>query len=304
MAELNKDKLSPRSLEFLKNALPEEWMELQNEKHVNVMLSKFITVDPQMLQMKEHIKTLAEVDDPVLIVGETGTGKELIANALHGDRNDCRDAKGPEIGRFIAVNCAGIPDTLVESALFGHKAGAFTGATKDRVGVFQSAYGGTVFLDEIGELSMGVQAKLLRVLQERCMTKLGGEQDDPIPLNCRFIAATHKNLEELITEDDPKFREDFYYRISTFQLRTKPLFKRWDDIHPIIQSLTSNIEKCNYPIKDTKAFSEIIINALHKDKTTLPGNVRQLQQIIRRHHVLGELPTFTEEQNKNSKTAR
>lgn len=226
----------------------------------NKWLDQLITQDERMLKLKEDVLKLIPHEDCVLIRGETGTGKELIARALHGSR------KGP----FMAINCAGMPDTLIESELFGHAKGSFTGAEKTKIGLMELAENGTLFLDEIGELNMPTQAKLLRVIQERSVRRVGGDQE--IKINCRIVSATHRELSH------SEFRKDLYYRISTFELVTIPLHDRWQDISLIVAAL--DVDKkipsieifCNFPYRK------------------LEGNVRQLQQLVRRFYVLGEMP--------------
>lgn len=292
-------KLTPEQLAKFKALAPDEWKSIEAEKHVNKWLAKFICDEhayPVLADLKRDVRLLAEVDDPVLIQGETGTGKELLANALHGERGEDLPTRGA--GKFIAINCAGIPETLVESALFGHKAGAFTGAAKgDRAGVFQAAWNGTVFLDEIGELSMSVQAKLLRALQEKVISKVGAEDQEPEKINCRFVAATHKDLQYLIKIG--QFREDLYYRISTFQLNTLPLRERSADVPLIVKHLIIKDKGANkYEIDDIEEFCKPILEELAKPRLPFPGNVRQLEQIVRRFHVLGKMPEFDNEKIK------
>ena len=165
------------------------------------------------------IESLAITDVSVLIQGETGTGKELIAKAIH--YNSPRKA-----GRFIAVNCGAITETLLESELFGHEKGAFTGAITQRKGIFEAADGGTLFLDEIGEISASTQVKLLRVLQESEFQRVGGS--DPIRVNIRIVAATNQNLEDLVKAG--RFRQDLFYRLNVFPITVPPLRERIEDI--------------------------------------------------------------------------
>lgn len=220
------------------------------------ILDQFITMDKDMIAMKKDVQILQAEDDPVLIVGETGTGKELIAKALHGSRS----------GKFIAVNCTAMPNELIESELFGHAKGSFTGAINDRVGKFQAAWGGTLFLDEIGDMPLDMQTKLLRVLQEKVYSPIGSNNEEKVC--CRVIAATNKTIEQLL--GGLHFREDLFYRLSTFILQTKPLVDRMDDIRHIVDSLGGE----NLP--DDTAWN-------------LKGNVRSLQAQIRRWLVLGKL---------------
>lgn len=256
---------SPELIQFLYNkGMVQEAKELERKWGLSTetedWLLKFITQDEEMIKLKEKIRKLAPEDDPVLIQGETGTGKELLARALHGARK----------GKFVAINCAGMPRELVESELFGHAQGSFTGATKAVPGLIEVAEEGTLFLDEIGDLAFDTQAKLLRVLQERTIRAVGGKEDKKIDV--RFVAASHFNLAERVKES--KFRLDLYARLSTFELFTKPLKDRIGDIPLIARSLGVDISKFQ-------------INWKEIDLTL---NVRTIQQIIRRYQVLGTLP--------------
>jgi transcriptional regulator with PAS, ATPase and Fis domain len=234
-------------------------------------LSRFVTENPKMLQLKEDVRKLATVEDDstqlfsVLISGPTGTGKELIALALHGDR----------VGEFVPINCAGLPSELVESELFGHVQGSFTGATRTKDGLMKIANNGTLFLDEIGELSLQVQAKLLRAIQEKKIRKVGGDKDEII--SCRIVCATHRDLKDMCKHN--KFRIDLYARISTFELDTIKLLERQEDIVPIINSIPGGKE-----FYEALTIDGDIINI------DLSLNVRSLQQHIKRYKVLGKLP--------------
>jgi len=224
-------------------------------------LDKFITVNPVMLEMKETVRKLQPENDPVLIFGPTGTGKELIAHALHGSRE----------GKFIAVNCTALPSELLESELFGHKKGAFTGASDDRVGKFRAAWKGTLFLDEIGDMPLDMQAKLLRVLQENSVCPLGSDREEII--ECRVVAATNMNLRNLV--DTGMFRLDLYHRLSVFEINLTSLDARLEDIEHIIDYLGGN--GLVTAVKDNP-----------KHEWNLEGNVRSLQAQIRRWLVLGK----------------
>lgn len=224
-------------------------------------LAKFITRNPVMLEMKDMVRKLAPISDTVLICGDTGTGKELIARALHGDR----------MGKFVALNCAGMPEHLIESELFGHVAGAFTDARQTKAGLMKAANDGTLFLDEIGDLALPLQAKFLRALQERTIRKVGSNEEEPI--TCRIVCATHWQLCELI--EQKKFRLDLYARISTFQIDTLSLEKRLEDIEPIVMSLDSTGDTWKM-IKDMS--------------WDFPLNVRTLEQIVKRWTVLKQKP--------------
>lgn len=228
---------------------------------VEEVLVRFLTKDPDMIALKNNTRKLAPHPDSVLVRGQTGTGKELIARALHSNR----------AGPFVDLNCAGMPEHLIESELFGHVKGAFTGADSTTPGMFRIADKGTLFLDEIGELGLSLQAKLLRVLQERVVRKVGGKQSEPI--TCRIIAATHQNLESLVACG--KFRKDLYWRLSTFELYTKPLSERIGDIALLVENLD--------PLRTfPRDFAW--------EKIDLGGNVRTVQQVVRRFQVLGTLP--------------
>lgn len=234
-------------------------------KGTDLWLRKFITHDEETLAMLDDVRRLAKTDDEVLITGETGTGKETIARAMIGSRD----------AQVLAINCAGLPDNLIESELFGHVRGAFTGAESQKTGLMTAAKNGVLFLDEIGELPLHVQAKLLRALQEKQIRKVGSNVVEEI--NCKFVCATHRNIKQMVKED--KFRQDLYARISTFELHIKPLRHRECDIVPIIESLPGG--------KDfLKAINE---QGIHISKFDLSLNVRSLIQHVRRYAVLGRL---------------
>ena len=221
-------------------------------------LDKFITQDLDMLKMKEDVRKLVNLDDPVLIHGESGTGKSIIAKALHGPRK----------GKFVHVNCTSMPDELIESELFGHKKGSFTGAIADRVGKFQEASGGTIFLDEIGDMPINMQTKLLLAIEEKWICQVGSNEE--IPINCRIISATNQDVKT-------KIRNDLYWRLSVFELSISPLRNRLLDVELIAKSIDPN-----FPIKDflnTPRHAE-------DEYIGLYGNVRQLQRAIKRWKTL------------------
>lgn len=219
----------------------------------------------------ELVRNIAAFDVNVLLTGETGTGKELCARALH--YNSLRQDKV-----FIAENCGALPDELLESELFGHKRGAFTGASEDRVGLFELASGGTIFLDEIGDTSPAFQVKLLRVLQEKEVRPLGSNQRRPVDV--RVIAATNRNLKEDVRNG--KFRQDLYYRLATFEIELPPLRKRKADIAPIaIAILKESMDELG---KHVKGISEEALQCFQV--YPWPGNIRELQNEIKRMLVL------------------
>ncbi len=229
---------------------------------------KFVFVDPASQLLLALAQRVAQADVTTLLVGPTGSGKEVMARVLHESSPRC---KGP----FVALNCAAMPDHLIEDMLFGHEKGAFTGAHKDHKGLFELAHGGTLFLDEIGEMPIQLQSKLLRVLQERQLTRLGGQQ--LIAVNVRIIAATNKDLKKAI--EDKEFREDLYYRIATFRLKLLPLSERPQDIVPLaLQCLIDTAPEQRWQISPT-AKQELLQYAW-------PGNVRELENVMRRATVL------------------
>jgi PAS domain S-box-containing protein len=224
-----------------------------------------VTGDPAMKQVFEILPTISRSATSVLINGETGTGKNLLARAIH---NLSARAAGP----MITVNCAALPETLLESELFGYKAGAFTGAVRDRPGRFAAAEGGTLFLDEIGDIPLGMQVKLLRVLQERVYERLGEQK--PIPCDIRFLAATHRDLAEMVAEG--KFRRDLYYRINVLNVDIPPLRDRKGDIPLLAQRF---IER--FSLSRGKHVTGLSSAALELLMThDYPGNVRELENII------------------------
>ncbi|HEB51387.1 MAG TPA: sigma-54-dependent Fis family transcriptional regulator [Desulfobulbus sp.] len=225
-----------------------------------------------MRELFELITKLAEDDQTtVLIQGESGTGKELVAKAIH--------ARSPRrSGNFVPVNCAAIPDDLLESELFGYTKGAFTGATSAKIGRIEYADGGSLFLDEIGDMKPMLQAKLLRVLQEREFEQVGGLKS--IPVNVRVIAATHRNLEQMVAEG--KFREDLYYRLSVIPVTIPPLRERCEDIPLLIEYFIDNLKKSSR--KPLQGFDLAAIQAICS--YPWPGNVRELENLVRHMSIL------------------
>lgn len=213
----------------------------------------------------DRINTVAPVDSAVLIQGETGTGKEVIAQAIH-------EAGPRRQGRFVAVNCAAIPSALVESELFGHERGAFTGAVAQTTGRFQAADRGTLFLDEIGDLPLELQPKLLRVLQEKQCERLGSGR--LIQVDVRVITATNQDLWSMVQER--KFRADLYYRLNVFPIMLPPLRERIDDIPPLVEYFAQKFAK--QQAKSIDRVSDDVMEVLKKHDW--PGNVRELQNVI------------------------
>ena len=226
---------------------------------------RIVSSSPQMKLVKHLATEVAASDATVLITGESGTGKELFARAIHGASSR---SKGP----FVALNCAGIPEHLLESELFGYQKGAFTDAKQSKAGRFQMAEGGTLFLDEIGEMSPMAQAKLLRVLEDHAVSPLGQTHD--IPVNIRVIAATNEDLPAQIKAG--RFRLDLYYRLNVYQLRIPPLRERLDDIEPIVRSFLETARRDHG--RRAQRISPDALAALRRHDW--PGNVRELHNVI------------------------
>ena len=233
---------------------------------------------PAMAGVLSHVEKVARTDSTVLILGETGTGKELIARTIH-EQSVRRERV------MVTVNCAALPKDLLESELFGHEKGAFTGATQLKRGRFEVATGGTLFLDEVGELSSEAQAKLLRVLQEGEIQRLGGETT--IRVNVRVVAATHRDLAEMTS--DGRFRNDLYYRLSVFPLRVPPLRERRTDITLLVSHF---IEV--YARRFGKTFTKFDeASSVKLLGYSWPGNIRELQNIIERSAILCSGPELS-----------
>ena len=225
---------------------------------------------PATQTLRQLIKTIAASSSTALVTGESGTGKELVAQALH--------ATGPRAeGRFVPINCGAIPRELIESELFGHRKGAFTGAVVDRIGRIELAHGGTLFLDEIGDLPMDMQVKLLRVLQERCILPVGASRE--VPVDVRVVAATHKNLEQEVKEG--RFREDLYYRLNVLPIRTTPLRERYQDM---VELLGFYADKHAMPGSRPVSFAPDMLEMLAQ--YAWPGNVRELSNLVDRFSTL------------------
>jgi len=232
---------------------------------------EYIGETAALKKIRELVKTVAESRSTVLVSGESGTGKELIARSIH--------YLSPRQGApFVKVNCAALPEGLIESELFGHEKGAFTGALKSRVGKFEYASGGTLLMDEIGEMPIAVQAKLLRVLQEREVHKVGGEE--PIEIDVRIVATTNRNLEEAI--ENGAFREDLYYRLNVFHIHLPPLRERMEDIPSLTEHFIRKYNQENgYAVEGVEPQCMDILNSYQ-----WPGNIRELENAIERAVVL------------------
>ena len=237
-----------------------------------------ITRDPAMLKLCQQIEKLAPTDVTVLLLGESGTGKEILARALH-EKSSRR--KKP----FVAINCAAIPETLLESELFGHERGAFTGANAKKIGKVEQASGGTLFLDETGDLPLSLQAKLLRFLQERVIERLGGTS--PIPVDVRVVCATHQNLRALI--EAKEFREDLFYRLSEITIDIPPLRNRIGDAVLLSHAMVKKFSASNKSV--ARQLSQDAIDSIQNH--TWPGNVRELENCIKRAVIMAEGNTVT-----------
>jgi two-component system, NtrC family, nitrogen regulation response regulator NtrX len=264
-----------RLLNTVRNALEQKVLVIENK-----LLKKKISKNFEMIgesepinYIKEIIEKVANTEAKVLITGPNGSGKELVAHWLHEKSSR---SKSP----LIEVNCAAIPSELIESELFGHVKGSFTGAVKDRLGKFESANGGTIFLDEIGDMSLSAQAKVLRALQENKVARVGSEKD--IDVNVRVVAATNKDLQKEIAEGN--FREDLYHRLAVILIKVPPLNDRREDIPLLVDFFATKISEKQGSIK--KQFSQEAIQLLKSYNWT--GNIRELRNVVERLIILGE----------------
>ncbi len=263
-----------RLLNTVRNALDRKELVVENKLLKKKVSKKYemIGESKALLKIKDMIDKVAPTDARVLITGANGTGKELVAHWLH---QKSQRASGP----MIEVNCAAIPSELIESELFGHLKGAFTGANKDRAGKFEAANGGTIFLDEIGDMSLPAQAKVLRALQENKIQRVGSDKD--IKVDVRIIAATNKNLKKEI--ENGKFREDLYHRLAVILIDVPALNKRREDIPILINYFLNKITSDQGTTK--KTFSNKAIKLLQEYDWT--GNIRELRNVIERLIILG-----------------
>ena len=263
-----------RLLNTVRNALDKKELVVEN-----TLLKKKVSKNYEMIgnseainKIKDIIDKVAITDARVLITGPNGTGKELVAHWLH---QKSQRANGP----MVEVNCAAIPSELIESELFGHVKGAFTSANKDRAGKFEAANGGTIFLDEVGDMSLSAQAKVLRALQENRIQRVGSDKD--IKVNVRVVAATNKDLKKEIEQS--KFREDLYHRLAVILIQVPSLNERRDDIPLLVEYFTTKIAEEHGTAK--KTFSDKAINLLKEYDWT--GNIRELRNVVERLIILG-----------------
>lgn len=258
---IEKPVLLPRLLTSIKNAL-----KLIASKQYSQNKCPMIGKSQVMTDLLVRIRKLANLEDSILIIGESGTGKELVAENLHLLSNRFGNP-------FLRLNCAALSPQLIESELFGHQKGSFTGADTDKKGFFELASSGTLFLDEIGDLPLGLQSKLLRVLQEKSIIPVGGVQE--ISINTRILSATHQNLDQMVQKG--LFREDLLYRIATFRIPLPPLRERLDDIDDLAPYLLQKFLDAN-----NLGYKEFLVEAIKKLKTyKYPGNVRELAAVIK-----------------------
>ncbi len=258
--------------------LLQEIKQLRREINEDLAALPLVGKSAAMKRVLELIEKVAPTNSTVLITGESGTGKELVARAVH-------ERSPVSTEPFVAINCAGFQETLLESELFGHVKGAFTGATRDKAGFFETAGEGTIFLDEISEMPLSLQSKLLRVLEQREFYRVGGT--NLIPMKARIIAATNKNLQERIQEGS--FREDLYYRIAVFEIDLPPLRQRKTDIPLLVDYFIRKFNKelkTNYAAIDPAALQALM-------HYSWPGNIRELRNLVERAMILCDGQTLT-----------
>ncbi|MEP2023172.1 MAG: sigma-54 dependent transcriptional regulator [Reichenbachiella sp.] len=278
-----------RLLLTIKNALDKSNL-IQETKVLKKKVAKSLEIvgeSKPIQEVKETIEKVASTEARVLITGENGTGKELVANAIHKLSNR---SKKP----LIEVNCAAIPSELIESELFGHEKGSFTSAVKQRIGKFEQADNGTIFLDEIGDMSLSAQAKVLRALQENKITRVGGEKE--IKVNVRVLAATNKNLKEEINQK--RFREDLYHRLSVILIKVPSLKDRSEDIPLLVDKFIDDIS--NEYGTSKKAIEDKAIDQLKKGNWT--GNIRELRNVVERLIIMSDGTITAEDVKKYADT--
>lgn len=258
---------------FYLHSLQQENRRLQAQAYSSI--SGIITRDPALVKVCRSIEKVAPSDATVILLGESGTGKEILARTLH--LSSARREK-----RFMAINCAAIPEALLESELFGYEKGAYTGAVKQTTGKIELAHEGTFFLDEVGDLPLSLQAKLLRFLQERVIERVGGRKE--IPVDVRVVCATHQNLKKLIEEG--RFREDLYYRLSEIVITIPPLRERVGDAALLAHHFRNKF--CTQEKRSSLNFSKEAIAAI--ESHTWPGNVREMENCIKRAVIMADGP--------------
>jgi two-component system NtrC family response regulator len=251
---------------------------LQTQTHS--LIAGVITRDPLLLKVCRNVEKVAPSDATVILLGESGTGKEILARALH--QSSARREK-----RFMAINCAAIPEALLESELFGYEKGAYTGAVKQTPGKIELAHEGTFFLDEVGDLPMALQAKLLRFLQERVIERVGGRKE--IAVDVRIVCATHQNLKKLIEEG--RFREDLYYRLSEIVITIPPLRERVGDAALLAHHFKNKF--CAHEKRASLSFSQDALAAI--ESHPWPGNVREMENCIKRAVIMADGPIVSAE---------
>jgi formate hydrogenlyase transcriptional activator len=270
--------LAFREIRELKEQLSKEKLYLEDEIRTEMNFAQIIGNTASLRKVLKHVGTVAPTDSTVLIYGETGTGKELIARAIH-------DLSSRRSKPFVKLNCAAIPTGLLESELFGHEKGAFTGAIAQRIGRFEVADGGTIFLDEIGEIPLELQTKLLRVLQEREFERLGSSRT--LRTNARLIAATNRDLEAMVAEQ--KFRSDLFFRLNVFPVHVPPLRERQGDIPLLVRHFTQQFSRRMNKVMET--IPSATIDALCRYHW--PGNIRELQNVIERAVIISTGPVLS-----------
>ena len=275
-----------RLLTTVRNALDKKKLIVENKVLKKKIKKNFemIGESKAILEIKNLIEKVAETEAKILINGPNGSGKELVAKSIH---ISSKRADSP----LIEVNCAAIPSELIESELFGHVKGSFTGAIKDKMGKFEAANNGTIFLDEIGDMSLSAQAKVLRVLQDNCIQKVGGGKD--IKINVRVVAATNKDLKKEIEKG--KFREDLYHRLAVIIINVPPLNSRRDDIPLLINHFSKSLS--DFQGLEQKKFSKKALDILKKYDWS--GNVRELRNIVERLTILGDSNQISEKNVKD-----
>lgn len=260
--------------------LEDENLRLKAELKTQHGLDKIIGISPPMLAIFEMVRSIAVTNSTVLITGESGTGKELVAKAIHG-LSTRRDAP------FVSINCGGVPETLLESELFGHVRGAFTDAHQNKRGLFEAAHRGTLFLDEIAEMPLSMQVKLLRVLQDHHVRRVGSTSE--VEVDVRVLAATNRHLESLV--EKRAFREDLYYRLNVIPVRMPALRERREDIHLLAEHFLVRFSR-----EMEKAIVTISTDAMERLRHyAWPGNVRELENVIERAVALESTPTILAE---------